>query len=98
MSAKMALTADARKISSSVTDTSASPRSAFRSEFVGIDVEANSQARASLVDVGEDGFDGRRAENLKLGHGHERVAPLRFPIGVRWYRRRSEFPGACKSG
>ena len=47
-------------------------------ELVGEDVEADSEARAGLVDVGEDGFDSHRAENLEVGDGHERIAPLRF--------------------
>ena len=47
-------------------------------ELVAEDVEADSEARAGLVDVGEDGFDSDRAENLEIGHGHERIAPIGF--------------------
>src|SRR6202035_1421094 len=47
-------------------------------ELVGEDVEADSESRAGLIDVGEDGFDSHRAENLEIGHRHERIAPLRF--------------------
>ena len=47
-------------------------------ELVGEDVEVDSEARAGLVDVGEDGFDGDRSKNLEVGNRHERIAPLRF--------------------
>ena len=47
-------------------------------ELVGEDVEADSEARAGLVDVGEDGFDSHRAEYFEIGHGHQRIAAIRF--------------------
>ncbi len=47
-------------------------------KLVGEDVEADSEARAGLIDVGEDGFDSHRAESLEIGHRHERIAPVRF--------------------
>ena len=45
-------------------------------ELVGEDVEADSEARAGLVDVGEDGFHSHRAEYLEVGDGYERIAAV----------------------